>query len=66
LFSSAITGWPDEDPEWPNSTASGLKTDARETISSVGIGPNSPSISITSCPSSISGPPTLSRPSGGR
>ena len=32
----------------------------------VGIGPNSPSISVTSWPASISGPPIASRPSGGR
>ena len=62
----AMTGWPEVEPEWPNSTASGKKPSASATMACVGIGPNSPSIRRTSWPSSISGPPIASRPSGGR
>ena len=44
---SAMTGWPEVEPEWPNSTASGRNRTACATMSAVGIGPNSPSSSRT-------------------
>ena len=44
---SAMTGWPEVEPEWPNSTASGRNATVCATMSAVGIGPNSPSSSRT-------------------
>jgi hypothetical protein len=45
---SAMTGCPEVEPEWPNSTASGAKACAAKRISTGAIGPNSASISLTS------------------
>src|SRR5215471_6245770 len=63
--SSQTTGWPEVEPEWPSRIASGARATACATMSSVSIGPNSASISATSWPASISGPPIDKSPSGG-
>ena len=64
---SAMTGWPGGRAGMPEQHRVGREgAPPAATMASIGIGPNSPSIRRTSCPSSISGPPIASRPSGGR
>src|SRR6185436_10864728 len=70
-LTSATTGCAEVDPEWPKRTASGLQPATSAAIASaqyVVLRPasRSASSSRTSWPSSISGPPTESSPSGGR